>query len=227
MVNPLAERVRSDRVVCGPGVALPRGAGWCRFCWFSAGDRDAHRPGGTGDDLLGLVEVVGVEVGHLGRGDLADLVTGDRGDLGLVRLARALLDTGGLEQHARGRRGLGDEGERAVLENRDLDRDDVAPLRLGRGVVGLAELHDVDAVLAERRTHGRRGGRRTGVDLELDDRGQPLPGGHDFLLLWLLWISTGRSARQILLTWVNDSSTGVSRPKIETSTCSFCCSALI
>src|SRR5512136_471899 len=26
---------------------------------------------------------------------------------------------------------------------------------------------------------------------------------------------------QILLTWVNDSSTGVSRPKIETSTCSF------
>ena len=146
-------------------------------------DRDAHRPGGAGDDLLGLVEVVGVEVGHLGRGDLADLVTGDRGDLGLVRLARSLVDTGGLEQHARGRRGLGDEGERAVLVHRDLDRDHVAPLRLGRGVVGLAELHDVDAVLAERRTHGRRGGGRTGVDLELDDRGQPLPGGHDFLLL--------------------------------------------
>src|SRR3954454_495202 len=32
---------------------------------------------------------------------------------------------------------------------------------------------------------------------------------------------------QILATWVNESSTGVSRPKIETSTCSFCCSALI
>src|SRR4028119_2519997 len=30
-----------------------------------------------------------------------------------------------------------------------------------------------------------------------------------------------------LATWVNDSSTGVSRPKIETSTCSFACSALI
>src|SRR3712207_506852 len=30
-----------------------------------------------------------------------------------------------------------------------------------------------------------------------------------------------------LATWLNDSSTGVSRPKIETSTCSFCCSALI
>src|SRR5918994_990336 len=32
---------------------------------------------------------------------------------------------------------------------------------------------------------------------------------------------------QILATWLNDSSTGVSRPKMETSTCSFCCSALI
>src|SRR6185312_14266105 len=87
-------------------------------CWSELGsalDRDAHRPGGAGDDLLGLVEVVGVEVGHLGGGDLADLVTGDRGDLRLVRLARSLVDAGGLEQHARGRRGLGDEGERAVL----------------------------------------------------------------------------------------------------------------
>src|SRR3954451_9233937 len=28
---------------------------------------------------------------------------------------------------------------------------------------------------------------------------------------------------QILETWLNDSSTGVSRPKIETRTCSFCC----
>src|SRR5687767_12030177 len=41
--------------------------------------------------------------------------------------------------------------------------------------------------------------------------------------------ASGRGPRndQILLTWVNDSSTGVSRPKIDTSTCSFCCSALI
>src|SRR5919199_1366352 len=131
----------------------------------SAGDGDAHRPGGAGDDLLGLV-------------------AGDGGDLGLVRLARALLHTGGLEQHARGRRGLGDEGERPVLVDRDLDRDDVAALRLRRGVVGLAELHDVDAVLAERRTHGRRGGGRAGLYLELDDGGQPPPWGDDFLLVY-------------------------------------------
>src|SRR3954466_5102740 len=153
------------------------------MCWWCLDDRDAHRPGGAGDDLLGLVEVVGVEVGHLGGGNLADLITGDRGDLRLVRLARSLVDTGGLEQHARGRRGLGDEGERTVLEDRDLDRDDVAALRLRRGVVRLAELHDVDAVLTEGRAHGRSGGGRAGVDLELDDRGQPLPGGHVFPLV--------------------------------------------
>ena len=39
-------------------------------------------------------------------------------------VARALVDAGGLEDQARGRRGLGDEGERAVFIDRDLDRDD-------------------------------------------------------------------------------------------------------
>src|SRR4051794_41954177 len=38
-------------------------------------------------------------------------------------------------------------------------------------------------------------------------------------------VTCGRT--QILATWVNDSSTGVSRPKMETSTWSFCCSGLI
>jgi len=44
------------------------------------------------------------------------------------------------------------------------------------GVVGLAELHDVDAVLAERRADRRRGIGFPGLDLELD---QP----DNFLLL--------------------------------------------
>src|SRR5881227_3441691 len=35
------------------------------------------------------------------------------------------------------------------------------------------------------------------------------------------------AAAQILATWLNDSSTGVSRPKIETSTLSFWCTASI
>src|SRR5262249_8421344 len=60
-------------------------------------------------------------------------------------------------QLRRGRR-LGDERERPVFEDRDLDRDDVAPLGFGGGVVLPHEVHDVDAVRAEGGTDGRRRG---------------------------------------------------------------------
>src|SRR5690606_17620863 len=135
----------------------------------SALDRDAHGTGGAGDDLLGGVQVVGVQVGHLGGGDLANLVTRDLRDLVLVRLAGALVHTRGLEDHLGGRRRLRDEGEGAVLVDRNLHRDDPAALRLGRGVVGLAELHDVDAVLTQRGADRRGRVRGTGLDLELDE----------------------------------------------------------
>src|SRR3954447_13764652 len=148
---------------------------------FSVGDGHAHRAGGAGDDLGGRVDVVGVEVGHLRLGDLADLRPGDLGDLGLVRLAAALVNAGGLQDQLGRRRSLRDEVEGPVLIDADLDRYDVAALRLGGRVVGLAELHDVDAVLPERGTNGRRGGGRTGVDLQLDDRGEFLLGRH----LWI------------------------------------------
>jgi hypothetical protein len=55
---------------------------------------------------------------------------------------------------------------------------DVAALRLGGRVVLLAELHDVDAVLAEGRADGRRGRGGAGLDLELDDAGELLLGRH-------------------------------------------------
>ena len=42
---------------------------------------------------------------------------------------------------------------------------------LGRGVVRLAELHDVDAVLAERGTDRRGGVGLPGLDLQLDQPG--------------------------------------------------------
>src|SRR3954454_2726646 len=65
---------------------------------------------------------------------------------------------------------LGDERERAVLEYADLDGRDPAGVRaLGGSVERLAELHDVDPVLAQRRAHrGRRVG-LAGRDLQLDD----------------------------------------------------------
>src|SRR5262249_44139211 len=94
----------------------------------SAGDVDAHGAGGAGDDLLGLLERVGVEVRHLGLRDLTELVARDAADLGLVRLAAALVHPGGLLDELRGRRRLGDEAERPVLVDADLYGDDVAAL---------------------------------------------------------------------------------------------------
>src|SRR5208283_788466 len=150
-----------------------------RGCLF---DGNAHRPGGTGDDLGGCVDVVGVEIGFLGLGDLADLIPADLGDLGLVRLRRALAHTGSLEQQLRGRRCLERESEAAVLVDRDLHRDDLAALVLRGGVVGLAELHDVDAVLAERGSHRRRRVGLPGHDLQLDQPNDFLLRGHEMLV---------------------------------------------
>src|SRR5690606_38766006 len=160
---------------------------------------------------------------HLG--DLLQLLAGDRADLLLARLvrARALLllrvETEGLlDEHRRGR-GLEDEAEGAVLVDRDDHRDDERILGLGlRGSVELlAELHDVDAVLAERRTHGRGGVRLACRDLELD-----LP--RDLLChpshSW--WSERGCPLPPVVhcafSTCMKSSSTGVARPKIDTST---------
>src|SRR4029077_3410184 len=101
---------------------------------------------------------------------------GDLTDLLFARLlrSRALLLLGVktrrlLEQHARGRR-LQDERERPVGVHRDDDRNDqrLFHLSLRRSVELLAELHDVDALLTERRTDRRRGIRLSGRDLQLD-----------------------------------------------------------
>src|SRR4051794_29552936 len=98
-------------------------------------DRDAHGPGGAGDDLLGGLNVVGVEVGHLLLGDVAQLGAGHAAHLGALRRTGALGDTGGLDEQARGRRRLEDEAEGPVLVDADLGGDDVAALSLGLGVV--------------------------------------------------------------------------------------------
>src|SRR5437588_1596333 len=102
-------------------------------------DRDAHRPGGAGDDLLGLLDVVGVQIGHLLLGDLAQLRLADRTDLVLLRYAGALLHTGGLDEQARRGRRLEHERERAVLVHADLRGHDVTALGLRLRVVPLDE----------------------------------------------------------------------------------------
>src|SRR3546814_1591789 len=73
-----------------------------------------------------------------------------------------------LQQDRRGRR-LGDESEGAILIRGDHARNRKARLQLLRGgVERLAELHDVQAALAQRRTDGRAGIGLPGLDLQLD-----------------------------------------------------------
>ena len=129
-----------------------------------------HRvAGGAGDDLLGGLDVVGVEVGHLDLGDLGELLLGELADLVALGDAGATLEAELLLDELSGGRGLADEVEGAVLVDRDLDGDDVAGLVLRGGVKRLAELHDVDLGGTEGGADGRRGVGAAGGNLELDE----------------------------------------------------------
>src|SRR5262249_30896690 len=114
-----------------------------------------------------------------------------------------------LDEVGRGRR-LGNEAERAILENRDQCRDDRPRLRRGALVVLLQERHHVDAMLTQRGTHGRSGRRLS--------RGQ-LQRNYGLDLLCHYISSVERVVDQtIRCTCRKSSSTGVSRPKKDTST---------
>src|SRR5512137_2679035 len=146
----------SSRVYClGSGPLTSRALRVFLPCLLTD-DLQSHVAGRALDDLIGRVDVVGVEVGELRPGDLLDLLHRDLADLLLVRGAGALGDPGGLLQEVGGGRGLDDEVERLVLEHGDEDGDDGALVHLLRPFVELAdEAHDVDAVLAQGRPDGR------------------------------------------------------------------------
>src|SRR3569623_487072 len=183
----------------------------------SVDDFEAHRARGTCDRTHRRVEARRVEVGELLLRDLLDLLLGDLADLVLVRLARALLDLRRLLEEDRSRRRLGDERERAVGVRRDEDRNDQVAHLLRARVELLAELHDVETMLSEGRTDGRRRIRLTGGALELDEGADLL---HD--------TSFGRIPKgpvYAFSTLSKSSSTDVVRPNIDTATLSFCLSA--
>src|SRR5262249_45162185 len=154
-----------------------------------------------------------------------------------ARGLRSLLDLGRLLEEHGGRRGLQDEGERPVLVDRDLDRDDGPALALGLRVVLLAEVHDRHAVRAQRGADRGRGRRAPCGDLDLDD-GSNLLLRHDGSTLYRFTCAAARARRQRtslartpgrynLATWLNSSSTGVGRPKMSTSTFTLSWSSLI
>src|SRR5690606_9399689 len=146
----------------------------CCFCHVTrslqAFDIDAHAAGGARDGAYGRFEVGRGEIRSLGLRDLFELLARDLSDLARVRRARTLLDADRLaDQHRRGRR-LHDEGEAAVRVHRDHHGDRQALLQpLGLRIELLAELHDVDALLTERRSDWRRrvGGPRGDLQLHV------------------------------------------------------------
>src|SRR5207248_4429071 len=115
-------------------------------------------------------DVARVQVWHLRLRYPVYLVAREPADLQPVRLARALVEPQRLLDQDGGGRRLRDEGEGAILEDSDLDRGDASVLVARLRVERLAELHDVDAVLAECRADRRRRVRLPARDLELDQR---------------------------------------------------------
>ena len=143
------------------------------------------------------------------------------------------------DQHRGGRR-LDDEREALVRERGDHHRQHQARLHLlGLRVERLAELHDVQAALAERGTDGRRRIRLARRHLQLDEADDLLC--HDHISLGASGRPSGAlpvtgrdppgrggprryarpgksSALQAFSTCPKSSSTGVARPKISTDT---------
>jgi len=103
------------------------------------------------------------QVRHLLLGDFQDLLLGDLCPLlSLLGRARSLRHArGALQQKSRGPRRLGDEGKRAVVYT-ETTTGMIRPSKLlgaGPRIELLAEFHDVDLRLTERRTN--RGSRRS------------------------------------------------------------------
>src|SRR6266571_2534165 len=172
----------TEVVVGGPAQGPATGGVVAALCGApttgSALDRDSHGTRRTRDDLLGCIHGRRGQVGHLDLRDFADLGGGYRTDLVFVRLGAALLDARGLLDQFRRRWRLGDEGERAVLENGDLYWDHVSALGLCGSVVLPAEVHDVDAMRPKSRADWRRWRGLSGGQLHLDNRRDPLPWRH-------------------------------------------------
>ena len=104
------------------------------------GDGDAHGASGTGDDLLSGLDVVGIEIGHLDLGDLGELLLSELANLIALGNGGTALELELLLDQVSRRRGLGDEGERTILVDGNLNGDDVAHLVLRSSVERLAEL---------------------------------------------------------------------------------------
>ena len=153
----------------------------------------------------------------------------------LVGIWRAgtLLDAGRFTQQDGSRWSLGDKRETTVAVDRNDDGDGQSGFcTLGLRIKCLAELHDIDAVLAQRGTYGWRRIRLARRDLQLDIAGNFL--GHcnflsssnaafkpQLLVLFFNRVSVARATGPVIQdfsTCPKSNSTGVDRPRICTPT---------
>src|SRR6202165_3191258 len=170
---------------------------------------ETHGAGRTLHHAHGRFDGPAIEILQLLLGDLADLRLAHRTDGAAPGRFGAAVDLGCLLEKIGHRRGPHLERERAGLIHRDDDRDRRVLLHvLGLRIERLAEFHDVEAPLPQRRSDRRRRIRGAGRDLQLEIACNLF--GHRILLL-------PRSVYSFS-TCPNSSSTGVARPKIETAT---------
>src|SRR5690606_22699205 len=202
---------------------------------------EAHRAGGAFDDLRRRVDVVRVEVGHLGLRDFGELRALDRSGDDLAGFLRTGLEVHGLLDEVGGRRLLRGERKAAVRIDGDDGRQRRGLFHLFRlRVERLAEFHDVHAALTQSRADRGRGIGGSSGHLELDIARNLLGHCHS-LYCWKdenaafrfkfsgLDGSPKRSSRDTSgpkpenpyfdsSTCSKSSSTGVARPKIDTDT---------
>src|SRR3989304_350543 len=131
---------------------------------------DSHASRGSLYGLHRRLDCPGRDVRHLQARYLFHLPPRYGSDLVLIRHLGTLLDSDGLQEKRRGRRSLRDERKCPVRVHRYDDRYRCAFLLLGSGVERLAELHDIDPVLAERGTDRGRGVSLSSGYLKLDLR---------------------------------------------------------
>src|SRR5271166_4409422 len=130
---------------------------------------DAHAAGAAGDRAHGGIQIRGGHIRHLHLGDVFELLARDLADLRRVGRRAAFRYSERLRDQHRGRRRLHNEREAAVAVDRDHDRRGQTFLqRLGLGIECLAELHDVHALLTQRRANRRAWIGLTCRDLQLD-----------------------------------------------------------
>src|SRR5271154_1302184 len=122
---------------------------------------DAHTAGASGNRAHGRIQIGGRQIRHFQFGNILELLAGHFPGLGGVRRGAALGDAERLGNEHRRRRRLHDEGKAAIAVYGDHYWGRQSFFQgLGLCIERLAELHDVHALLAQRRTY-----RRTGVGL--------------------------------------------------------------